>query len=121
MCIDFYIAFAKFILFFISTLFLHFNQLAKYGKLWCHSETARREYDINLFINNTIISKVIIDDHYEKKHSESVDDKIIISLVKKLNNEVFEASSSKGDYHYFVTEKVLNEKNYRLVWLLEDN
>ena len=81
---------------------------------------SRREYDINLYINKLIISKVIIDTHYEEKHSESVDDEIILSLVRKLNNDTFEPVDIKEKYQYFVTEKRLNDKNYRLVWLLED-
>lgn len=81
---------------------------------------SRREYDINLYINKLIISKVIIDTHYEEKHSESVDDEIILSLVQELNNDTFEPVDTKQKYQYFVTEKRLNDKNYRLVWLLED-
>lgn len=82
---------------------------------------SKREYYINLFINNIAITKVVIDDHYEEKHSESIDDEIIILLVKELNNEIFEPVDSKDRYQYFVTEKALNGKNYRLIWLLEDN
>lgn len=46
---------------------------------------ARREYIIDLNINGRRLSKLIIDPHYEAKHGESVNDQIIIDLVKMLD------------------------------------
>ena len=33
---------------------------------------ARREYPVELKINEKLITKVVIDPHYEEKHAESV-------------------------------------------------
>jgi hypothetical protein len=43
---------------------------------------SRREYNISITVNEVLISKVIIDPHYEEKHAESINDEIILELVK---------------------------------------
>ena len=80
------------------------------------------EYDIQLTVNGIKINKVIIDPHYESKHSKSINDQIILRLVKKLDGQYFEPEDTEIPYSYFVTEGMLLEgKQYRLVWLLEKN
>lgn len=82
----------------------------------------RREYEINIRINSLIISKVIIDPHYEEKHSESINYEIILELIKTLNNTFVEPEAVKGLYSYFVKDKIeLSGKLYKLIWLLEKN
>lgn len=83
---------------------------------------SRREYAINIAVNEVLITKVIIDPHYEEKHSESVNDEIIVNLVKTLDGQNFEPDDEKPPYSYFVTDGiVLNDKAYKLIWLLEDH
>lgn len=48
---------------------------------------SRREYAINITVNEVLITKVIIDPHYEEKHRESVNDEIIVNLVKTLDGQ----------------------------------
>ena len=68
------------------------------------------------------MSKVIIDPHYEIKHSASVDDQVILRLVRQLDGRFFETDDVERPYSYFVTDNmVLDGKRYKLVWLLEDN
>tara|TARA_B100001248_G_scaffold261195_1_gene251559 strand:+ start:10606 stop:10905 length:300 start_codon:yes stop_codon:yes gene_type:complete len=82
----------------------------------------RREYDINIEVNGRRITKVIIDPHYEIKHSKSINDELILSLVKLLDQGIFPVQVRDGDYEYFVTDNlIVNEKAYKLVWLLQDN
>lgn len=82
----------------------------------------RREYATRLTINNRKIEKIIIDSHYEEKHSASVDDETIIALVKQLDGRVVEAEKLAGAFSYFATDKmVFDGKLYKLVWLLEDD
>lgn len=50
----------------------------------------RREYDIEITVNGQTVHKVIIDPHYEEKHGASVDDQIVLELVKQLDGELFE-------------------------------
>ena len=82
----------------------------------------RREYDVKIVVNKTKITKVIIDPHYEDKHAESIDDQIILELVNRLDGKSFQPESVKSPYSYYVAEKMeLNNKPYKLIWLLEDN
>ena len=81
----------------------------------------RREYDINIMVNNRWVYKVVIDPHYELKHQDSVSDKTIIELVKLMDGGTFPVQQTKGDYEYFVTDKLkLKGKLYKLIWLLEN-
>lgn len=85
-------------------------------------ELKRREYKIKLVINDQLINKVIIDPHYQKKHFESINDEIILELVKTLDGRFYEADDVKLPYRYFVTDKIeMRGKFYKLIWLLEDN
>ena len=81
----------------------------------------RREYRISpIFVNKVWINRVLIDPHFESKHGEQISDHLIIELVKGLNwrLELAEARDKKG-YSYFVTLLKLNERQYRLIWLME--
>ena len=82
----------------------------------------RREYKIKLVVNGRSISKVVIDPHYQYKHSRSIDDDLILRLVKLLDKGEFPAADTDGPFEYFVTDRLkLDNKFYKLVWLLEKN
>jgi hypothetical protein len=83
---------------------------------------SRREYKINITVNEIAIHKVIIDSHYEDKHAESINDEIILELVKKLDGKMYEPDDEKAPYSYFVTDALeFNKKLYKLIWLLEND
>ena len=68
------------------------------------------------------IRKVIIDPHYEEKHARSIDDRVILELVNQLDGQTFEPDDEDGPYSYYVTDQMkLEDKLYKLVWLLEDD
>ena len=82
----------------------------------------RRKYRVNLTVNEIFIDSVIIDSHFEEKHSESINDEIILRLVENLNDKRFEPDDVKMPYSYFVTDNIdLDGKFYKLIWLLEDH
>ncbi len=82
----------------------------------------RREYDVCLVFNGIEITKVIIDSHYELKHADSINDEIILALVKQLDGLKFPPENVKQPYSYFSLDKLeLNGRFYKLVWLLEDH
>lgn len=82
----------------------------------------RREYDIDILVNRRRITKVIIDSHYEKKHSATVDDQIILKLVKTLDGEIIEPDAEDPPYSYFSQDRIeVDGKFYKLIWLLEDD
>lgn len=81
----------------------------------------RRKISIDpITVNRVEISVVIIDSHYEEKHGDHIDDELIIELVRLLDGriELPEAEDENG-FSYFVTLLEFEEKQYRLVWLLE--
>jgi hypothetical protein len=83
---------------------------------------SRREHEIeSIVVNNVIITKVVIDSHYEKKHAEQINDNLILELVSSLNGRMELPEDTDGEFKYFVTLLELKEKQYRLIWLLEDN
>lgn len=82
----------------------------------------KRVYDLQLKINNRLITQVVIDAHYELKHSESMNDDLILDLVNLLNDRIFDPEKTVGPFQYFKTDPIfLNGLNYRLIWILEED
>lgn len=82
----------------------------------------RRHYEIDsIIINGKVFFEVIIDSHYEEKHSTNISDNLILNLISRLHNRYEMPVDFKDEFNYFVTVVDFNEKFYRLVWLLEDN
>lgn len=82
----------------------------------------RREYKIKpITVNRIEITRVIIDHHYEEKHGHVINDDLILSLVVQLDGRKEVPDDVVGKYSYFATLVELNDKQYRLVWLLEEN
>ena len=82
---------------------------------------SRRTYKIApITVNEEIYTEVVIDSHYELKHSEQINDELILSLVLLLDGAEELPEDTKEPFNYYV--KILEHKNktYRLVWLLED-
>ena len=76
---------------------------------------------IALTVNGLKISEVVIDPHYEEKHSSSIDDDLILELVKLLTGKFYKPETSKDGFQYFVADLLeVRGARYRLVWLLED-
>lgn len=83
---------------------------------------AQRVHRISpIVINGVRVTQVVIDPHFEEKHSTSINDALIIKLVLKLDGRRELAVSKNGRYSYFATLIELNSKQYRLIWLLEDH
>ncbi len=82
----------------------------------------RRSYNVNITVNGYAIKRVVIDPHYELKHSETINDKVIIQLVERLDGGEFRAIERDDEHLYFVNDKMqLHGKLYKLVWLLDEN
>ncbi len=82
----------------------------------------RREYSLDLTVNRKRITKVVVDPHYEEKHSSSIDDEIILRLVQMLDGKFVEPDVEDPPFNYFSQDQIgLNGKFYKLIWLLEEN
>ena len=80
---------------------------------------ARKEYQLLVEINGRKLTRVVIDQHYQENHGESITDELILELVQTIDGEVFTVDSVRGDFQYFVAEPVFDEMlPYRLVMLL---
>lgn len=82
----------------------------------------QHEYSIEpIIVNGIKISQVIIDDHYKAKHSDHINDSLILKLVAELDGRKEAPDDVVDKFSYFATLVELHEKQYRLVWLLEKN
>jgi len=81
----------------------------------------RRSYAINIKINKCVFKEVIIDPHFEIKHSKIMDDESILALVQNLDGRVLEPIGiDKDGFCYFKTEPMyFKGKPFRLVWLID--
>ncbi len=80
----------------------------------------KRVFKTNIEVNRTRINQVVIDSHYELKHSESISDSIILELVCLLDGGDFDPESVSPDFEYYMTDNlILRSKKYRLIWLIE--
>jgi len=66
-------------------------------------------------------TELVIDPHFEEKHSSSISDELIIELVKKLDGKFIFPEKVSAPFSYFVEDKVEHSgKLYKLIWLTED-
>lgn len=83
-----------------------------------HNHYGRNAYPIKLRLNHRQINRVIIDQHYKRKHPD-VTDLIIINLVQALDEEEFLIEEIRGKFQYFVVEPIFFKgAPYRLVLVL---
>ena len=80
----------------------------------------RREYALRLTIYGRALNRVMIDAHYELKHSEVMNDPVILDLVRGLNGKTYEHESvtSEGWEIHVNDPLYLGQQPYRLVWCL---
>ena len=79
----------------------------------------RARYPLLVCFNERIFRRVIIDQHYKKKHSDSVNDQLILELVSTLNGQSFTSEAKQDDYDFFKIEPVRwKNKSYRLILTL---
>ena len=85
-----------------------------------HEMSQRRSYAVNMVVNGRKIKEVVIDPHYESRHS-NIDDDLILELVGYLNRKEFLAEERDGEWEYFMLDQIEHGgKFYRLVWCMRD-
>ena len=79
----------------------------------------RPEYQLKLTLNDRKISRVIIDQHYRLSHAESINDDIILDLIRTLDGKKIPPEKVKGKFEYFTVEPAYRlAMPYRLVLVL---
>ena len=80
----------------------------------------QRSYELKLMINGKTLDRIVIDDHYELKHSASINDALIVEIVKSLNGRTYlhEFVTLAGWEIYTLDPLVFAGKPYRFVWCL---
>lgn len=85
-------------------------------------KVGQRTYKIApIIVNGIRVVQVVIDSHYEEKHSDTMSDDLILELVQELDGRREIPETKTGQYSYFATLVEYEEKQYRLIWLLEDH
>lgn len=79
----------------------------------------RRKFKVNIVVNDRKYFEVIIDPHYEQKHSDHINDELILRLVLRLDRRSELPVDMDNEFSYFLTRIELDQKRYRLIWLLE--
>lgn len=80
----------------------------------------RRSYAVNLVVNGRQIDEVVIDPHYENKHSD-IDEALILELVNGLDGKAFQPEEREGEWEFFMLDRIGHRgKQYRLVWCMRD-
>lgn len=83
---------------------------------------ARRSFKIDIVVNNRHIRHVVIDPHYELKHSDTISDSLVVELVCLLDGGDFTPEAVTKGFEYYTADNLfLKGKKYRLVWLIEKN
>ncbi len=81
--------------------------------------SVRSEYPLHLTINGRQLERVVIDQHYRLKHSDSMNDEIILDLVRTLDGKMLPSDRISGEFEYFTVEPVFSEeKPHRVILVL---
>ena len=96
-------------------------QVDKFVNLCCSKvvRSQRNEYSIRLFFNGVEIHRVLIDQHYRENHAESMNDELILELVKNLDGGNYPVEDEDDGFQYFMVEPVVFEtKPYRVILVM---
>ncbi len=74
-----------------------------------------RSYKGVFWFNDELYPELLIDPHFEVKHSASISDDLIIKLVRRLHLSDFELSGTKSGYGYYKVNAEYLGKLYRLI------
>lgn len=73
-------------------------------------------YNVRIAVNGRILNRVTIDQQYKNKHGSTINDLLILELVKQLDGRNIQLEGENEMYQYFTIEPMfLFDKPYRLV------
>jgi hypothetical protein len=77
---------------------------------------SRISYAVTINVNGRLLSRVVIDQHYKNKHGDTINDLLILKLVKMINGRSYEIEKQVDNFQYFTIEPLIfSNKPYRLV------
>lgn len=74
-----------------------------------------RLYWINLVLFGEYFRELWIDPHYEEKHEASINDTLILELVKHLDSCLVTEDSIVNGYSFYEADGEFKDKRYRLI------
>lgn len=78
-----------------------------------------RVYKADVKFNKKHWSSIWIDSHYEEKHSNSVNDELILTLLSRFKgNRAIEADGESGGFQYYEVDTEHKGKLYRLILVI---
>ncbi len=78
-----------------------------------------RIYKAEVRFNKKYWSYIWIDSHYEKKHSHSINDDLILTLLSCLTGDsAVEANTESGGFAYYEVDTEYKGKLYRLILVI---
>jgi hypothetical protein len=77
-----------------------------------------RRYDIDIIINGKLFNELWIDPHYEEKHNDSINDQLILELVKKIDGWLITMNSRVSGYEFYEADGSFHGKVYRLILVI---
>ena len=80
-----------------------------------------RVYRVSLTINEIHFSEVWIDPHYELKHRASINDDLILLLLRQIDLHYFEAAAQSYGFSYYEVDIEHRTKPYRLILVIPDD
>ncbi len=77
-----------------------------------------RRYELVVEFNSKQFGELWIDPHYEEKHRDSINDQLILELVKKVDGWLMTLSCEVRGYEFYEAEGVYEGKVYRLILVI---
>lgn len=77
-----------------------------------------RRYDIDVKMNGEHFDELWIDPHYEEKHKDSINDQLILELVKKVDGWLITLSSVVSGYEFYEADGNFQGKAYLLILVI---
>ncbi len=80
-----------------------------------------RIYKQQVIFNTWVFEEIWIDTHYEVKHSKSINDDLVLSLLKEISKILPVKMIEKGTFEYYDLDMEYNDKIYRLIIVIPED
>lgn len=77
-----------------------------------------RRYEIKLNVDGIHYTELWIDPHYEDQSKDSINDQLILELVKEVDGWLITFNSEVGGYRFYEADGNYQSKVYRLILVI---